>query len=151
MNVLVDRHGGRRSGQLPARCCRRCRLRRTGGCGYPCRSMRLTRHVTRRLREVRRGSPTFHPYLVEQTFTVSGSALGHQPFVPGHFGAAVVDVQVGGVRVDPDLPADLSGERVVGTRTLTGPARQPDLVPWAARDRNPYDGSRIAGRTGDIT
>src|SRR5205823_520502 len=94
--------------------------------------MRLTRHVTRRLREVRRGSPTFHPYLVEQTFTVSGSALGHQPFVPGHFGAAVVDVQVGGVRVDPDLPADLSGERVVGTRTLTGPDDR-----WAGRGGGP--------------
>jgi hypothetical protein len=35
----------------------------------------------------------------------AGTALGHQPFVPGNLSVAVKDDQVGGVQVDADLPA----------------------------------------------
>ncbi len=45
-----------------------------------------------------------------------GSGLGHQPFVPGHWVAAVIDHEVGGVQLHPDLPADQANRHGVAVR-----------------------------------
>ncbi len=65
----------------------------------------------------------------------SGTGLGHQPFVAGDRGAAVVDDEVRGVQLNPDLPADQANRHRVAVRADGDPAEPVDA--WAQPGAGP--------------
>jgi len=78
--------------------------------------------------------------------------------VPGHFGAAVVDDQVGGVQVDPDLPADkprrhrvavgADGDLAVSVDAGTQPDAGLERLVRQRRQQRPLDGEQLPDGVG---